>query len=398
VIANTTIKERVTWYLSGQLSDDQPVRHLPVDQSPFIIGRQSDASLAVPSATVSRRHAELEVVKQQLILRDLGSTNGTSVNGIRVNDSCSVKNGDLLQFGQVVFRVTKQKKESVIATVQDDSCDRALALIQFDQLVSERAVVPHFQPIVDMHDGRVLGYEVLGRSRLFGLKDPRAMFAAAKVLGMEAELSRILREEGVRHGQVLAEGHVLFVNTHPIELADIELLVCSLQELRTLEPKRPILLEIHEAAVTRRADMRRLRDELSKLQIGLAYDDFGAGQARLVELVEVRPDFLKFDIKLVQGLESAPPERRRMLESLVQMARDLGIRPLAEGIESIGDHEACRRLGFDCAQGYLYGHPEIPRAILRQQLSNNPATGAATALPNTVLASPQISPSASSGR
>ena len=357
-------RERISWILSGQLSDDQPVRHLPIDSSPFVVGRQTEASLSIPSATVSRRHAELEMVDQQLVLRDLGSTNGTSVNGIRIEESCAVHHGDLIQFGQVVFRVTKQKKESILQTIQDDSCDRALALIQFDQLVTERAVVPHFQPIVDMRDGRVFGYEVLGRSRLFGLKDPGSMFAAAKVLNMEGELSRILREEGIRHGQVLADEHILFVNTHPAEMDDIDLLVYSLHELRGLAPNRKMVLEIHEAAVTSCSDMRRLYAALTDLKIELAYDDFGAGQARLVELVEVRPDYLKFDMTLVQNLDTAPPERQKMLASLVQMVSDLHIRPLAEGIESIGEHEICRRIGFDCAQGYLYGHPALPKTLL----------------------------------
>ena len=114
-------RERISWILSGQLSDDQPVRHLPIDSSPFVVGRQTEASLSIPSATVSRRHAELEMVDQQLVLRDLGSTNGTSVNGIRIEESCAVHHGDLIQFGQVVFRVTKQKKESILQTIQDDS-------------------------------------------------------------------------------------------------------------------------------------------------------------------------------------------------------------------------------------------------------------------------------------
>jgi EAL domain-containing protein (putative c-di-GMP-specific phosphodiesterase class I) len=261
--------------------------------------------------------------------------------------------------------VKKQKRESILQTVQDDSCDRALALIQFDQLVTERAVVPHFQPIVDMLDGQVLGYEVLGRSRLFGLKDPRSMFAAAKVLNMEGELSRILRDEGVRHGQELAAHHVLFVNTHPAEMEDIELLVYSLQELRALEPNRQLVLEIHEAAVTSSSVIQQLREGLTKLDMGLAYDDFGAGQARLVELVEVRPDYLKFDMKLVQHLDTAPLERQKMLASLVNMVRELAIRPLAEGIETIGEHEICRRIGFHCAQGYLYGHPAVPKALVQ---------------------------------
>ena len=79
----------------------------------------------------------------------------------------------------------------------------------------------------------------------------------------------------------------------------------SLRELRELEPRRPLVLEIHEAAVTCGDEMKQLRAALADLQIGLAYDDFGAGQARLVELVDVPPDYLKFDMKLVQNLESA---------------------------------------------------------------------------------------------
>ena len=172
-----------------------------------------------------------------------------------------------------------------------------------------------------------------------------------------------MREEGIRHGQVLADDHILFVNTHPAEMDDIDLLVYSLHELRGLAPNRKMVLEIHEAAVTSCSDMRRLYAALTDLNIGLAYDDFGAGQARLVELVEVRPDYLKFDMKLVQNLDTAPPERQKMLASLVQMVSDLHIRPLAEGIESIGEHEICRRIGFDCAQGYLYGHPALTQDV-----------------------------------
>ena len=274
-----------------------------------------------------------------------------------------MSHGDLLQFGQVVFRVVQQNTESGPQTIQADSCDRALALIQFDQLMTQRAVTPHVQPIVDMADRRTWGSEVLARSRFFGLKDPHSMFGAAKVLNLEGELSRILREEGVRTSQILPAEHALFLNTHPIEMYDLDLLGFSLGELREIEPHRPLVLEIHEAAVTRGEQMRRLRAALTDLQIGLAYDDFGAGQARLVELVDVPPDYLKFDMRLVQNLETASMERQRMLASLVQMALDLGIKPLAEGIELEADHEICRQMGFTCGQGFLYGYPMLPKQL-----------------------------------
>jgi EAL domain-containing protein (putative c-di-GMP-specific phosphodiesterase class I) len=105
-----------------------------------------------------------------------------------------------------------------------------------------------------------------------------------------------------------------------------------------------------------------LRSELRELNIGLAYDDFGAGQTRLSELIEAPPDYLKFDISLIRNLDSASPERRRTLESLVNVALDLGVNPLAEGIETEGEAEVCRQLGFLTAQGFYFGRP----APLRQ--------------------------------
>ena len=89
----------------------------------------------------------------------------------------------------------------------------------------------------------------------------------------------------------------------------------------------------------------------------MAYDDFGAGQARLIDLIEVPPDYLKFDICLVRDIHNGSEQRRGMLETLVRMAHDLGVAVLAEGIECEAEGQVCHRLGFDYAQGYHYGRP-----------------------------------------
>lgn len=344
------------WVLSGQLSDDDSMRHVAIDRSPFGVGRRSDQQLSIPSNTVSGKHAEMVVQDDILWIRDLGSTNGTFVNGVRLTEPCQVNHGDLVQFAQVVFRAGCQSTVNYSQTVHDDSGDRALALIQFDKLMTERAVQPHYQPIVTM-DGTFIGYEILGRSPLFGLRDPETMFMAAAVLNLEGELSRILRSEGVANGAGLPGNMLLFANTHPAEINEPDVLEFSLRELRESAPNRPLVLEIHEATATKSEEMRELRAVLEDLNIGLAYDDFGAGQARLVELVDVPPDYLKFDMKLVQGIGIANAERQKMVERLVQMTLELGIIPLAEGIEDQVDHDACVQMGFACAQGYLYGKP-----------------------------------------
>ena len=90
----------------------------------------------------------------------------------------------------------------------------------------------------------------------------------------------------------------------------------------------------------------------------LAYDDFGSGQARLMELAEVPPDVLKFDIKIVRGLPLASTQSRATVEALVRIARDLGVVALAEGVETEAEADVCRELGFELAQGFLFGRPE----------------------------------------
>jgi EAL domain-containing protein (putative c-di-GMP-specific phosphodiesterase class I) len=228
--------------------------------------------------------------------------------------------------------------------------------VQFDKLMTERAVVPYFQPIVSLADLSTVAYEVLGRSRLFGLETPRALFSAAAQLNLEVELSRMFRWEGVEASAALPELPHLFVNTHPAEMVEPGLLD-SIRAVRESHPAQPITLEIHEASVTAPAAMRELRARLRDLEVGLAYDDFGAGQARMVELVEVRPDYLKFDMELVQGIHAAAPGRQQMLATLVRMVRELEIVPLAEGVEYEAESDACRQLGFQLAQGFFYGRP-----------------------------------------
>jgi EAL domain-containing protein (putative c-di-GMP-specific phosphodiesterase class I) len=351
-----TRQTQALWFLSGQTSEGEAVRHVPIYSFPFRVGRRTDVSLSLAYRTVSSVHAELFERDSTLVLRDLGSTNGTFVNGVRVIDEHPLAQNDLVQFAELPFRVRRQSSETGAMTVATRVCDYALALVQFDQLMSRRSVIPCFQPVVDLRTGQTIGYEALGRSSVYGLEMPDAMFQAASQLDLQIELSRMFRWEAVRASSGLEKPPHLFLNTHPAELEDPGLIE-ALQGLRNISPRQPITLEIHESAATDGSKMRILQAALNDLGMKWAYDDFGAGQDRLAQLVEVRPHFIKFDMGLIRGIDQASGARLSMLETLVKMVLDLGIVALAEGVETASEGAACRQIGFQLAQGFHYGKP-----------------------------------------
>lgn len=345
------------WYLSGQISDDDGVRRFPLSSFPCIVGRRSDLIVSLPSNSVSKSHAEFTETNGQLYLRDLGSTNGTYVNGQQISDATLINEGDLIQFAAVVFRIGVDRPNTEAHTLHENACDRAFAMMQFDRLINDSGVVPFFQPIVRTDNCEVVGYEVLGRSRLFGLKTPAEMFSAASKLNLEAELSRELRIKGIELCCPLIPDLNIFVNTHPIELAKPGL-KDSLKQIRKIAPDLPITLEIHEAAITNSTLIVELKACLTDLNIQLAFDDFGVGRARLVELSEVRPDFVKFDMKLTRDIHRATAKRQEVVALIAKMVNDLGIVSLAEGVEEIESHNILKEMNFKLAQGYHYGKPE----------------------------------------
>jgi len=349
---------KVTWYLTGRMSVMGKVESIDVTAFPFQIGRRHGLPLSLSYATVSGVHAEVLCEEGYLYIRDAGSTNGTFVNGKAVRDKEPLSEGDLIQFADVPFRVGMKVPAGTSSTLCDPSgaSERALSLIQFDKLMTDKDVVPHFQPILDIRSGKVTGYEVLGRSNLFGLKIPRDMFLAASQLDLEAELSTMLRVAGLECAPQEDTSLSLYLNIHPTEIVTTNL-YDSLVSLRSTFPNQAITLEVHEASATDLASMKELKRRLRDLSIKLAYDDFGVGQSRLVELAEVSPDVVKFDMQLIRDIHLAPPRHQQMVAKLAQMVRELGSASLAEGVESEAEHRCCSEMGFELGQGYYYGKP-----------------------------------------
>jgi EAL domain-containing protein (putative c-di-GMP-specific phosphodiesterase class I) len=356
------------YYLESSGGQSNLPRRLDLSSVPATLGRHPDCSLQLNVDRISRLHARFDRVDGELCLEDLGSTNGTFVNHQPISESTPVSAGDVIHLADHEFRLMRASDSEQNAGAAGTSADTVigvdtlprqfpLQMAALIDLLDNDRVTTYYQDIRTAA-GDLFGWELLGRSTHPELTEgPGQLFSLASALNSEVRLSRLLRRQSFAAASRAKLAQPLFFNTHPAECEDFDQLLSELSALRERYPKLELVFEVHEGAVTDLTAMARVRTELKRMGIGLAYDDFGAGQARLLELVEVPPDFLKFDISLVRGLDDRQSAKYRLLSALNGLISDMGIKTLAEGIETEQAARLCREIGIDFVQGFYYSRP-----------------------------------------
>jgi EAL domain-containing protein (putative c-di-GMP-specific phosphodiesterase class I) len=212
-------------------------------------------------------------------------------------------------------------------------------------------IEPVYQPIVDLRDGSVVGYEALARGRGGnGLASPEALFAAAREHGRVAELDRACREAALA-GAVeggLGAPFCLFVNA----------------DARALEDDIPgtpragftLVMEVTERALTERPEpLLRALTELRRKGWGIALDDVGADSRSLALMPVLYPDVIKLDLRLLDDRD--PEDVARIVTAVGAEAEKRLATVLAEGIDSEEHLATARAAGATLGQGYLLGEP-----------------------------------------
>lgn len=237
----------------------------------------------------------------------------------------------------------------------------APSLSALDRIIADRAIVPYYQPIVDLYFGEVYSFEVLSRAPSpFANAD--LLFAWAQEYGRLWRLESICREAALRSIAELppkAKGKRFFFNVSPGTFCDPrfadEFPPSKLRQLGI--DLRQIVLEVTESSHI--ADYDRfegiIRRQVDK-GYQIALDDFGAGHSSLITLMAASPHFVKLDRAIVAGIHK-DSYKQQLVRSIASFLASVESQLVAEGVEELAEVETLLRLGVRYAQGFLLARP-----------------------------------------
>ncbi|MEW6099769.1 MAG: phosphodiesterase [Pseudomonadota bacterium] len=229
-------------------------------------------------------------------------------------------------------------------------------------LIAAGALDMHFQPIVELHDGRIHGHEALVRGpRGTPWESPDALFAAARRQGVEIELEIACVKAAVRRWAAHRQPGRLFVNVSARALVEA---FCQLSAhecasvLRShgLAPSSVVLELTEHEHVRDFGPLLGAAQAVHSAGMGLALDDFGDGRSSLRLWAELKPDIVKIDKYFAKGV-ATHGAKLQTLRALLQIAEVFDTTMVAEGLETPEDLKVVRDLGIALGQGYLIGRP-----------------------------------------
>ncbi len=244
-----------------------------------------------------------------------------------------------------------------VVQVTDTGVDGGLntcMLIELDDLrkaLMRNEIIPHFQPVVELRTGRFTGFEVLARwdHPLHGAFLPGNLIALAEEQVFAKAFAAVAKHP---------DGARLSVNLSPLQLSNplLDREIEALAKAEDFDLSR-LTLEVTESALLR--DLERptmVARALKGLGCHLSLDDFGTGYSSLAHLHALPFDELKIDRSFVAQMTKTR-ESRKIVAAIVGLGHSLGLRTVAEGIETQDQADMLVWLGCDSGQGWLYGRP-----------------------------------------
>ena len=262
-------------------------------------------------------------------------------------------------------RASDQQAPAPVTNVRDTLLETVIAHEGIDVL---------YQPIIEPRTGRIVGAEALARSSI--APSASVLFARAAAAGLGERLSRLVQRKALRSAAVW-EGPLkelrLSINLLPEDISREGYDEWLLGEIAAagIDPAR-VTAEITESALL--VDQQAVADRLARLReagVRIAADDFGTGYTSLAYLTTLPLDMLKIDRGLIADIVGGSRDRI-VVRALIQLARELELQVVVEGVESTAQLALLVEWGCDLYQGFLGAgaltHEELTRFVAAAQV------------------------------
>ncbi|WP_428390267.1 putative bifunctional diguanylate cyclase/phosphodiesterase [Lichenicoccus sp.] len=255
-----------------------------------------------------------------------------------------------------------------------DAAPRLRALLEEElrQAIAADDIVPYFQPLVEIENARLVGFEMLARwpHPVRGMISPADFIPIAEETGLIGAMTQYLLRRACRIALAWPSDVSLACNISALQLRDRSLpaMIKTALDQSGLAAHR-LELEITESALVGDLNLARaILLELKALGVRLALDDFGTGYASLRHLQMLPFDTLKIDASFVAAM-AGDSESRKIVTAVIGLAKSLGLTVVAEGVEEPETAALLSALNCDLGQGWLFGRPgpaETARLLLME--------------------------------
>jgi len=295
--------------------------------------------------------------------------------GIAFSSNTSAEAQGVLRDAEIAMYRAKQAGRARCEVFDSAMHTGALKRLQLEsdlrKGIERREFLVYYQPIVSLQNGRILGFEALARwQRPEGMVLPNDFIPVADETGIILSINRLMLPQACQ--QLRSWQHrfpadpplFLSINVSPRQFAQADVAAQIAQLLRegNVEPCC-VELEITETIAMADAERSaRVLSELKALGVRLDIDDFGTGYSSLSRLQGFHVDTLKVDRTFVSRMDS-DKETHEIVRVIVMLAHNLGMKVVAEGVETPVQLDLLRDVGCECAQGYLFSRPADHHAI-----------------------------------
>ncbi|MGQ0831290.1 MAG: sensor domain-containing protein [Microthrixaceae bacterium] len=273
----------------------------------------------------------------------------------------------LLRNADLAMYTAKRTGKGRFETYRDEMHTMALTRLQEEaelrRAVEHHEITPHYQPIVELATGNIVGVEALARWHhpVRGLVGADAFIPVAEETGLIEDIGRVVMNQACSDlrrwidGGLTSPGFFVSVNLAPLQLVRPSLVdeVAALLATHAIDPDR-LILEVTEGDMMADTGASIVNlERLRALGVRIAVDDFGTGYSSLSYLQRFPIDILKIDKYFVDGID-AGPEQSALPHAIIRLAQALHLTPIAEGVERESQKARLHALGCDLAQGYHF--------------------------------------------